>query len=867
MKKRLAKKVLKIAFFTLLGLVCLVLVGGYAFYYHVTRSPLPQIDGELNVTGLGDSVTILRDSNGVPHIYSATMHDLYFAQGYTMAQDRWWQMEWFRHVCAGRTEELTGKNRDLFVSDIFLRTMGWKEVADQDLRESGEDVKTMVSAFVDGVNAYVMSRTPGQLAMQYAVLGLTGIEVKLEPWTQADTLAFTRLMAYDLVYNNNTERLRSLLYDSLGKEMTDDWLTPPWPFGIKPTILEEEDMPEIVVETTGSATINEDITSEIVAQQTRETASDFHMPFGDNSEIGSNSWVATANMTQSGQPLLANDPHLGIQMPSIWYEIGLHCADDGTGIPFDVVGFTFATTPGVVIGHNGSIAWAVTNAYPDVCDFYQIKVNPDNPLQYEWNGKWRDMTVREEDISFGDGKPPVTIRVRTTHMGPILNDNKVDEATGKVLGFNNEDPVALCWTALDPSLISQALVDLNKAKNWEDFRNALKYWDVPSQNFLYADLQGNIGYQMTGRVPIRTSQHDGLLPAPGWTDEYEWKGFIQFDLLPHTYNPERNYIVAANQAATPPEYDDYLAQQLGDGKTCILSQECSYGYRAQRISQLLEEKAPNTIGTYQSIQDDVKLLSAEEVIPFLADLKFDDTELTQARDWLSEWDCELSVDNPEATLYEEFWAQLVANTFVDEMKANANKSLQQVKPAGGGREMWSVYLLLQEPDNPWWDDVTTTSVVEKRDDILLRSFSQGYGKIVAALGHDWDRWKWGSLHTAEFVSNPLGGSGIGLIERIVNRGAVPVGGGNETVNVSSYRADNFATTWIPSMRMIVDTNDFSNCICINSTGQSGHPSSPYYGNMIDAWRTGKYHPMLWTREQVQNSAVHTLILKPAVGTQ
>ena len=860
MRTSLPKRVLKISFVILLGLVCLVVAGGYAIYNDVTRSPLPQIDGQLYVPGLRDSVEVIRDGNGIPNIYTTSMHDLYFAQGYTVAQDRWWQMEWSRHLCSGRIEELTGSTSYLAL-DILLRTMGWKQLAEQDFAQSSEEVKAMLTAFADGANAYVSSRTPGQLAMEYAILSLESVKVKVEPWTPADTLAFTRLMAYDLSYDI-FDRLRSDWYGSLGKDMTDEFLNPPWPYGEKPTILDEEDVPEIadkLAPRTERASSQGAPTGSMPAST---TDLDVYPLSTDPSGIGSNSWVATGDMTQDGNALLANDPHLDIQMPSIWYEVGLHCTNDGTGTPFDVVGFAFPASPGVVIGHNGSIAWAITNAYPDVCDYYRIKVNPDDVLQYEWNGKWRTMTVRKENISFGRGKKFVTIDVRMTHLGPIVNDNKIDPASGKVLGFNNEDPLALRWTGLEPNRISRAMIGINQAKNWGDFREALQYWDLPSQNFLYADTEGNIGYQMAGLVPIRSSQNDGMVPVEGRSDDYEWKGFIPFDLLPHTYNPELNYIVAANQAAALPEYEGYLAEQLGEGNF-VLHRGGSYGYRAQRISDLLTEMAPNTRNTFETIQNDAELMSAREILPYVAGLRFDNADLDSARDWLLEWDYQLSADSPQAALYSVFWAQLVSNTFGDELAANVSKSFPQIKAGGGSNRMRGVNLMLETPTDPWWDDVATKRVVETRDDMLSKSFRQAYEKTAAALGKDRDRWSWKKLHTAKFVSSPLGNSGIGLIERIVNRGPFGVGGGSEAVVATGFEVDNFATTSIPSMRMIVDTTDFSNCIAVNSTGQSGHPASPHYGDMIEEWRTGKYHKMLWTPQQVEDSAAHRLILNPA----
>jgi penicillin amidase len=499
----------------------------------------------------------------------------------------------------------------------------------------------------------------------------------------------------------------------------------------------------------------------------------------------------------------------------------------------------------------------MTNVGPDVFDLYRIRVNPDNPLQYEWNGEWRDMTLYEETIHFGDGEEPITIHVRETHLGPIINDNQINEESGGIPGFNNEDPVALRWTALDPGTISQAIVKLNKATNWEEFRRALQYWDVPSQNFVYADVEGNIGYQTPGRIPIRAENHSGLLPVPGWTDEFEWQGFIPYDDLPRVLNPERGYIVTANQALVPLEYYDQLAQELAAGRNYVISHEWNYGYRGQRIVELLKEKAPHTIASFQAIQGDNKLISAEELMPYLASLQFADTELAEARDWLLEWDCQCNADSPQAALYAEFWAKLVDNLYSDQLG-------EEAQPDGDSREMWATFLLMEEPDNAWWDDITTEDVVETRDDILVRSFREGYANTIAALGENRNDWRWSELHTATFVSNPLGLSGVGLIENIVNRGPFATSGSTETVNANRWTVSSgdFTVSSLPSMRMIVDVGDFTQSVTVHTTGESGHPYSQHYDDMIDLWCNMEYYPMLWTREQVESATVSRLILNP-----
>jgi penicillin amidase len=856
-KKGRSRKILQIVLPIIVVFIILLPIAGYAWFHNVSRAPLPQHSGELNVAGLQDNVEILRDEWGIPHIYATNFHDLFFAQGYTQAQDRWWQMEFWRHVGSGTIEELVGKKDSLIGTDIFIRTLGWRQVAEQEVKVCDVDALTRLQAFTDGINAYIMSREPGELALEYSILGLTGVNIKIEPWTPVDSLVFAKMMAWDLGPSENSEQDRATLYELLGQEMTDQLLTPPWPYGTRPTIVQPEDLP-ISSQTGNTQTTSENKYTDMHSMVADNPLPSMSLVFNSGEGIGSNNWVVSGKMTKSGMPLLANDPHLGIQMPSIWYEIGLHYHPVNGDSPLDVVGFTFAVTPGVIIGHNNSIAWGVTNVGPDVFDLYQIHVNPDNPLQYEWNGDWRDMAVRDEVIKFGDGKEPVVFKVRETHLGPIINDNKVDKETGMVTGFNNEDPLALRWTALEPSTLMQSITKLNMATNWDEFRDALRYWDVPAQNFLYADVNGNIGYQTPGRIPIRAENDTGLVPSPGWTDEFEWKGFIPFDDLPRIYNPQRGYIATSNQAVVPVEYYSQLAQKLGEGLNYTISREWDYGYRGERVVELLKEKAPHTVSTFQAIQGDNKLLSAEELLPYLANLKFNDAELAEARDWLLEWNYQFDMDNPQAALYAEFWTTLVNNVFGDQVT-------EDTVIHGGDREMWAVFLLMSEPQNAWWDDIRTSGVVETRDDIMVRSFSEAYLDTVAALGKDRTNWKWGDLHKALFVSNPLGLSGIGLIENMVNRGPFAASGSTGTVNNTVWYTDSgdFSVKWVPSMRMIVDLSDFTNSVTIHTTGQSGHPYSQHYDDMIDLWRNIKYHPMLWTQEQVENAATDKLVLKPA----
>ncbi|MEP7293100.1 MAG: penicillin acylase family protein, partial [Chloroflexota bacterium] len=833
-------KILRIILMILLLVVVVVVVGGFLIYNDTMRGPLPQTSGSLSVVGLNAQVEVLRDEWGVPHIYASDQHDLFFAQGFVQAQDRWWQMEFFRHTGSGSIEELTGKTDSLIGTDVFIRTAGWRRTAETEVAQMGEAERAMLQAFADGVNAYITSRPPDDLAMQYRLLGVTGVKINIEPWTPVDTVVWGKVMAWNLTDTTGNEYTRQALYETIGAAMAQDFYTPPYPYesaspADRPTILYPDDLP--ITDASGSPSSGADTAGKISSSAGDRQLIESETPVnplmagstrpgefafsGSDPGIGSNNWVATGSMTANGTPLLANDPHLGIQMPSIWYEVGLHCLPVTEQCPQNVVGFALSPAPGVIIGHNDHIAWGVTNVGADVQDLYQITVNPENPLQYQWNGEWRDMTVHDETINFGDGEAAVTIQVRETHLGPIINDNQINDETGEIEGFNNADPLVMRWTGSDVGTLFNAVLNLNIAANWEQFRNALRDWNVPSQNFVYADVQGNIGYQTPGSMPIRPAGIDGLTPSPASSDTDVWQGYIPFDDLPRIYNPARDYIVTANQAVVPPEYYDQLAEKTGEDANYSLGYDWAYGQRAQRITELLQQFAPNTVETYQQIQGDNKNVDAPQIVPYLANLTITDGAVDAARTLLLGWDYQMQMSSAPAALFAEFDKHLLHNLYDDQLPDDDPSSNHQLYPTTQ---------LLNQPDNVWWDDASTSDVVEQRDDILLRSFSEAVQAATTAMGSDMTKWEWGKLHGATFVSNPLGASGIDLIEQLVNRGPFAVSGGSDSVNATGWNpADaDFAVSGLPSMRMIVDVANFDNSLTMHTTGQSGHPASPHY---------------------------------------
>jgi penicillin amidase len=809
----------------LLVLLVIVMVGGLTgvgYGLFTVRRAWPQIDGTVRVDGLWAEVTVIRDGWGIPHIYASNSHDLFFAQGYVHAQDRFWQMEFWRRIGSGRLSEILG--RSALEDDRFIRTVGWHRTAAQELELLDDKTRAVLEAYAEGVNAY-MSARPGQLGLELTILGLTGAEFGLKPWTPVDSLTWAKVLAWDLGGNLNQELLRAHIAAKLGTSAVGV-LMPPYP----------DDYPVIVPHPVTEATLN------VVPQ----AVFDLHT-LGKGEDVGSNSWVIAGDRTETGMPILVNDSHLGIQMPSIWYEIGLHCEPASAECPYNIVGSSFASFPGVIIGHNDHIAWGITNLGADVQDLFIERINPENPDQYEYEGEWLDTeSFREEIIVAGEEKPTV-MDVRITRHGPIINDiiGRTEDSW-----FFGWQPLALSWTALQPGTLLHGVLLLNRASNWDEFRDALRYWDAPSQNFVYADIEGNTGYQASGRIPIRASG-DGLMPVPGWASEYEWVDYIPFDELPRVFNPAEEYIVTANNAVVGPDYPYFI------------SMDWAPGYRARRIVELIEADASLSLADMQTIQGDSGLVWAEDILPHLLVLPVtntryssrDERRLAGALELLRSWDRRADRDSAGAALFEAFRLHLIDLTFGDELGE------QLLRYA---RHDLSVVLvnLLEDEASPWFDNIDTP-VMETRDEILLQALEEAVKELIETLGQDMDDWRWSDLHTATFENQSLGQSGIAIVERIFNRGPFPVDGTIATVNNTGYSLNSpYVVRIIPSYRQIVDLEDFTRSVSIHTTGQSGHPYHPHYDDMIDPWQNIKYHPMLWKRADVEADAEGILVLVP-----
>ncbi|WP_341527210.1 penicillin acylase family protein [Nostoc sp. UHCC 0302] len=815
------------------------LLAGFATY--TVRQSFPQESGTIQLPGIKTEVTVQRDKWGIPHIYAANSHDLFMAQGYIHAQDRFWQMDFWRHIGSGRLAEMFGSSQ--VETDRYLRTMGWARVAQQEMQQINPEMKAYLEAYAQGVNAYLAKHQGSALSLEYAVLKFLNPEYKPEPWQPLHSLTWGKVMAYDLGRNFQTEIERAILQKSLTPTQVEE-LFPPYPEGL-PVILPElqprgregEKNTKLILDSPDIFPALESITQPIAALE--------QLIGTTGVGIGSNNWVISGQRTTTGKPILANDPHLAVQMPSIWYEVGLHCTPKSAECPYNVTGFSFVGMLGIIIGHSDRIAWGVTNVESDVMDLYIEKINPSNPNQYEVNGKWVDMQLVTETIKVA-GSQPIDQTVRYTRHGPILSDvapNLKEVKPSQQIEVPQNYAVALRWTALEPSRLGYAIPQINRAQNWQEFRAAASNYDVPAQNLVYADIEGNIGYQMPGKFPIRANG-DGRYPVPGWTDEYEWQGYIDFEKLPKSFNPDQGFIATANNL-------------VASGYPYLITKDWVYGYRAKRIVEMISQSTqPISLKDVQQIQGDNLNLNAQILVPLLQSISVNTPRLQVARKLLRDWDLQLEMTSPAAALFEVFWKHLLADTFHDQLP-------KKYFPDGGDRWYAVVKNLVKQPNSFWWDNRNTANV-ENRDQILRQAFTEAVEELERIQSQDPKNWNWGKLHTITFRNATLGKSGVAPIEALFNRGSFATAGNGETVNANRWKPNksSYEVTDIPSLRMIVDLANLNNSIAIHTPGQSGHAFHTHYTDMVEPWRKIEYHPMLGKQKAVANNTAATLRLIP-----
>jgi penicillin amidase len=835
---------------TLIALVVIVLIAilYIAFWWPgASQASFPQIDGQIDLPALDAPVDVYRDPQGIPHIFASTEHDLFFAQGFVHAQDRFWQMDMNRHASAGRLSELLGSAG--LETDRFLRTLGWERVAREELAMMDDENVTILEHYAAGVNAYLAGRSNAELSAEYLILPLLNRGYAPNPWEPLNSLTWAKAMAWDLGKSKlNIEIDRSLMLAELTPEQVAE-LFPPYPAD-KPVIV--NDQSPFTPSEVSSVPAPDYAPAVLAALQQLSARLDSLQPFLDlagGEFLGSNSWAVSGDLSASGSPMLANDPHLDVGIPHIWYQVGLHCRPVGPDCPDDMIGFSFPGVPGIIIGHNARIAWGFSNVGPDVLDLYIEKINPDNPDQYEVNGEWVDMQVLTETIIIGASKTE-ELTVRITRHGPIISEvhgTLAEEDFAERVGIDLPEhyAIAISWTALQPGLTLQAVtLEMTRAQNWDEFRQAASNFAVPSQNLLYADVDGNIGYQMPGRIPIRAGGADGRYPAAGWNDDSEWAGFIPFDQLPYSFNPPEGFIVTANNAVVDDTYPYFLNDVWANG------------YRAQRILDLIQA-APGPIDSayFKTIQTDNFNSNAAVLLPVFMQVSLTDDSLEEYRSLFDGWDYQMDLDSPAAALFASFWKQLLAAAFHDEIP-------EDFWPDGNTRWITIVHSILDHPSDPWWDDVTTPET-EQRDDIMRAAFSAAVADLEDRLGSDASAWTWGDLHLVYYKHQVMGN--FPVISSAFDRGPFRVAGGTSIVNASGWSAsepDFRIAGSSASFRMIADLADWSNSLIVMPVGQSGHAGHLHYVDLTDLWRLFEYYPMYWELEPIQAAAEGHLRLVP-----
>jgi penicillin amidase len=839
--------------------VVLVVVGaGVGALAWFTGRALPQTSGTLAVPGLERPVTVVRDIAGIAHIRAETVHDLFMAQGFVHAQERMWQMEVWRHISAGRLAEMFGDSE--LDTDRFIRTLGWRQATERDVAAMAPEARAVVDAYADGVNAW-LDQERDSLGLAFLVTG-----TKPEPWTALDSIGWQKAQAWNLGSNMREELFRFLADARLGDPARTDELFPPYPDGapvIVPGPIDGADSgntadaapPAIRHETPEAQATGWRSIADLSGSIGRIAGLDLGEGMVGMHGVGSNNWVVAPGLTTTGGALLANDPHLGISMPSIWYVNGLHCAPVTDACPYDVAGVSFPGVPAVVLGHNARIAWGATNAGPDTQDLFVEQADPDDPSRYLFDGESRPFETRTEQIRVKGAAEPVVQEVRQTAHGPILNDVEERLADAPLM--------SLRWTATaEPDRTFEAILGLNTAGSFDEFRESLALYGTPSQNFVYADVDGHIGYQLPGSVPLRDGDPTGLRPRPGADGTHEWTGNIPFDELPSQLDPEAGTIVTANNAIVDASYPYYVADRWDPG------------FRAEQAADGLLARGEDglTLDDMTELQVDTAMGRARNAAIWLiaAEPTTDDGRIVLDR--ILEWNGSCEVESLGCAAWSMFEYRLHRDVFDDDLGSLARDYV------GTPPAQMVIDALFDDPEASWWDDASTPSQ-ETSPEIVARALDEAGLSLATWYGAP-TTWTWARLHTAAFQEATVGSSGIGPLEWYFNDGPHPVAGAYGALDNTYYRFSRaypdpldpdyvpigpdrvFDVTNLPSMRFAIDMTNLDGARIVITTGQSGNPFDRHYNDMIGPWLSGETLPLPFTQAAIDEAAAQTLVLQP-----
>ncbi|MEN3038001.1 MAG: penicillin acylase family protein [Candidatus Kryptonium sp.] len=769
---KLAKVVAGVSFILIVLIIAVIILS-----YKLITNPHPQLEGNLTSHLLIDTVYVYRDENGIPHIFAKNEHDLYFALGYVTAQDRLWQMDLSRRIAGGRLSEIFGV--ETIQIDMLFRTLGLNETAQKMQRYLSEKSIEILKSYTDGVNYFIQTHK-GNYPVEFKLLGY-----EPEPWSITDCLLITRLMAWQLNFAWWTEPVFTEILAKVGKEKFEK-IIPKYPTDA-PLILKKYLIP----------------TGKFVDANIK-----FREIFGKLSDgIGSNSWVVSGKISQTGKPMLANDPHLPHSLPSIWYQVHLNNGE------IDVVGVNIPGTPGIVIGRNNYIAWGLTNVMLDDADFYVEKIDTANK-KYLYNGNWLPLSEREEIIQVKN-KREYKFKVLSTHRGPIISDvyeiSFTEYLPKPEARFITTSAISMQWTG---NLISDeilAFYKINHARNWDEFKEGLKLFTVPAQNFIYADIYGNIGYHCAGRVPIRKNLNP-ILINPGDKTDYDWIGFVPFNHLPNILNPPENFIATANNKVVSDDYPYYISY-LWEPES-----------RAMRINEFLSSKEKFDLNDFRNLQLDYFSHYAKELTPFIisafSGVDVNDKFVKEATEYLKNWNFNFTRDDIGTTIFNAFIVAMLKNTFEDELGSELYKRFVFYS----GVPLRILAQLIINRDTLWFDNVKTVDKMETRDDIIRLSFEESVHNLRKLLGDDILSWHWGKVHKLELV-HPLGLKKP--LDKIFNLGPFEIGGAGTTVNNAGFSVlKPFNCVLGPSIRQIVNFSE--NSLYSIIPANSGQIMSKFY---------------------------------------
>lgn len=808
----------------------IVLIAAWLFVNKMITKSFPKEKGVIEVTSIKSEIKIYRDDFGIPYIEAQDEDDLFFALGFVHAQDRMWQMDLLRRAGTGKLSEIFGTKTIKF--DIMFRTIGFAELAKKLYQNSSEDTKRICSAYSDGVNAYLGS-LEGNYQIEFDLLGY-----KPKQWEPWQCFIIARLMAWELNFGWWVD----VVYGQLAEKVPQEKLLqiiPDYPKDA-PTIIKSADFgmrnAELSMRSSlFGANITQSIQNELMEFYDMNISFREFMGWND-SQSGSNSWVISGKLSESGKPILANDPHLVYSLPAKWYIVSLNSPT------LTASGVSIPGSPGVVIGKNEHIAWGLTNLMLDDCDLFIEKIDS-TQTRYLFNGEYKNLII-ESDTIFVKDSSNVVFQIRRNHRGPIIN-----QANEFINESNLNYALSMSWTGCEISDDILTFYKINKSENYKEFLESLKNFNAPAQNFLCADLDGNIFYKAAGKVPIRNNPMP-LIPKNGSTSEFDWKGFVDFNNLPQVLNPKEGFIATNNNL--PVRNLNFYIGNLWEPAS-----------RAERINELLTSKSKFSVDDFIQFQNDVISPQARKVYPLILDafknVEVKDENLKKVLTYFKNWNAELNIYDQTSSVYNYFFIELLKNTFLDEMGEDL---LNQFVFVGNVPHRVIFQLLFSESSkesairspmvnrhNPtptyqefistsWFDNINTKPI-ETKEETIRKSLADALTKLENDFGKDSKYWQWGKIHQVKF-KHPFSGQNS-ILNYLVDIGPFEIGGDQTTLNNTSFKfSEPFDNNLGPSMRQITDLSNIDSSLIILTSGQSGHITHDNYSDQSEMWLKGKY---------------------------